>query len=50
MKKMEENELLELALEALRKNLPGQAKIKTVKPLRDPRLRAEYLLLSLIHI
>jgi hypothetical protein len=44
MKKMEENELLELALEALRKNLPGQAKIKTVKPLRDPMLRADYLL------
>jgi hypothetical protein len=41
---MKENELLELALEALRKNLPGQAKIKTVKPLRDPRLRADYLL------
>jgi hypothetical protein len=44
MKQMKENELLELALEALRKNLPGQAKIKTVKPLRDPRLRADYLL------
>lgn len=44
MKRMKENELLELALEALRKNLPGQAKIKTVKPLRDPRLGADYLL------
>jgi hypothetical protein len=44
MKKMKENELLELALEALRKNLPGQAQIKTVKPLRDPRLRVDYLL------
>ncbi len=44
MKKIKENELLELALEALRKNLPGQTKIKTVKPLRDPRLRADYLL------
>jgi hypothetical protein len=44
MEKMKEPELLELALEALRKNLPGQAKIKTVKPLRDPRLRADYLL------
>jgi len=41
---MKENELLELALEALRKNLPGQAKIKTVKPLRNPKLRADYLL------
>ena len=41
---MKENELLELALEALRKNLPGQAQIKTVKPLRDPRLRVDYLL------
>jgi hypothetical protein len=44
MEKMKEPELLELALEALRKNLPGQAKFKTVKPLRDPRLRADYLL------
>jgi hypothetical protein len=41
---MKENELLEIALEALRKNLPGQAKIKTVKPLRDPGLTADYLL------
>jgi hypothetical protein len=31
-------------LEALRKNLPRQAQIKTVKPLRDPRLRVDYLL------
>ena len=44
MEKMKENELLELALEALRNNLPGQAEIKTVKPLRAPRLRADYLL------
>jgi hypothetical protein len=44
MEKMKENELLELALEALRNNLPGQAEIKTVKPFRDPRLRADYLL------
>jgi hypothetical protein len=44
MEKLKENELLELALEALRKNLPGQGKIKTGKPLRDPRLRADYLL------
>jgi hypothetical protein len=44
MEKTKEPELLELALEALRKNLPGQARIKTVKPLRDPRLRADYLL------
>ena len=44
MKKPKENELLELALEALRKNLAGQAEIKTVKPVRDPRLRADYLL------
>jgi hypothetical protein len=41
---MKENELLELALEALRKNLPGQAQIKTVKPLRDPKLLVDYLL------
>jgi hypothetical protein len=44
MEKIKENELLELALEALRNNLPGQAEIKTVKPFRDPRLRADYLL------
>jgi hypothetical protein len=44
MKKVKENQLLELALEALRKNLPTQAQIKAVKPLRDPRLRADYLL------
>jgi hypothetical protein len=44
MEKMKETELLELALEALRKNLPGQAEIKAVKPLRTPRLRADYLL------
>jgi len=44
MEKMKETELLELALEALKKNLPTQAQIKTVKPLRDPRLRVDYLL------
>ncbi len=44
METMKENELLELALEALRNNLPGQAEIKTAKPLRAPRLRADYLL------
>jgi len=44
MEKMKENELMELALEAFRKNLPGQAKIKIVKPLRTPGLRADYLL------
>jgi len=44
MEKVKENELMELALEAFRKNLPGQAKIKTVKPLRTPRLCADYLL------
>ena len=44
MEKMKENELMELALEAFRKNLPGQAKIKTVKPLRTPGLCADYLL------
>jgi len=44
MEKMKENELLELALEALRKNLPGQAETKTIKPLRAPRLRGDYLL------
>ena len=38
MEKMKENELLQLALEALRNNLPGQAEIKTVKPVRDPRV------------
>ena len=40
MKQIEENELLQLALEALRKNLPGQAEIKKV----NPRLRGNYLL------
>ena len=44
MEKMKENEFLQLALEALRNNLPGHAEIKTVKPLRAPRLRADYLL------
>jgi hypothetical protein len=44
MEKTKENELLQLALEALRNNLPGQAKIKTVNPVRDPRVRADYLL------
>jgi len=44
MEKMKEPELVEFALEALKKNLPMQAQIKTVKPLRDPKLRADYLL------
>jgi len=44
MEKTKENELLQLALEALRNNLPGQAEIKTVKPVRNPRFRADYLL------
>jgi len=44
MEIMKERELLEFALEALKKNLPMQAQIKTVKPLRDPKLRADYLL------
>ena len=44
MKKKKENELLQRALEALRKNLPGHAEIKNIKPLRAPRLRADYVL------
>src|SRR4030043_78012 len=44
MEKTKENELLQLALKALRNNLPGQAEIKTVNPVRDPRVRADYLL------
>src|SRR4030042_5811121 len=44
MEKTKENELLQLALEALRNNLPGEAEIKTVNPVRDPRVRADYLL------
>jgi hypothetical protein len=44
MEKAKENELLQLALEALKHNLPEQAEIKTVKPVRDPRVRADYLL------
>ena len=44
MEKTKENELLQLALEALRNNLPGQAEIKTIKPVRDPRVPADYLL------
>src|SRR3990170_2680622 len=44
MEKTKENELLQLALEALRNNLPGQAEIKTVNPVRDPRVRADTLL------
>jgi hypothetical protein len=44
MEKMKENEFLQLALEALRNNLPGHAEIKNIKPLRAPRLRADYLL------
>jgi hypothetical protein len=44
MEKIKENEFLQLALEALRNNLPGHAEIKNIKPLRAPRLRADYLL------
>src|SRR4030066_2455520 len=44
MEKMKENELLQLALEALRNNLPGHAEIKNIKPIRDPKLRVDYLL------
>jgi len=44
MEKMKENEFLQLALEAFRNNLPGHAEIKNIKPLRAPRLRADYLL------
>ena len=44
MEKTKENELLQLALEVLRKNLPGQTEIKTINPVRDPRFCADYLL------
>jgi len=44
MEKTKENELLQLALEALRNNLPGQAEVKVVKPVRDPRFHADFLL------
>jgi hypothetical protein len=44
MEKTKENELLQLALEALKNNLPGQVEIKPVNPVRDPRVRADYLL------
>ena len=44
MEKIKGNEILQLALKALRNNLPGQAEIKTVNPVRDPRVRADYLL------
>jgi hypothetical protein len=44
MEKNKENELLQLALEALRNNLPGQVAIETVEPARDPMLRPDYLL------
>src|SRR4030042_4444876 len=44
MEKIKENEILQLALEALKNNLPGQAEIKTVNPVRDPRVRVDYLL------
>ena len=44
MEKAKENELLQLALEALKNNLPEQAEIKTIRPVRDPRVRADYLL------
>ncbi len=44
MEKTKENELLQFALEALRNNLPGQVEIRTANPVRDPRVRADYLL------
>jgi hypothetical protein len=44
MEKAKENELLQLALEALKNNLPERAEIKTIKPVRDPRVPADYLL------
>jgi len=44
MEKAKENELLQLALEALKHNLPGQAEIKTIKPVRDPKVPADSLL------
>jgi hypothetical protein len=44
METTKENELLQLALEALRNNLPGQAEVKAVKPVRDPRFHADFLL------
>ena len=44
MEKAKENELLQFALEALKNNLPEQAEIKTIKPVRDPRVPADYLL------
>jgi len=44
MEKTKENEVLQLALAALRNNLPGQAEIKTVDPVRNPTVRADYLL------
>jgi hypothetical protein len=44
MQKMKQNEPLQLALEALRKHLPGQAEIKMVKPVPGPGLRTDYLL------
>ncbi len=43
MENIRESELLQLAVEALRNNLPGQAEIKTVNPVRDPRVRADYI-------
>ena len=44
MENIRENELLQLALKALKNNLTGQAEIKTVNPVRDPMVRADYLL------
>lgn len=44
MEKPKENELLQLALKALRNNLPRGAEIKPVNPVHDPRVRADYLL------
>src|SRR4030042_3831367 len=44
MEKAKENEFLQLALEALKNKLPEQAEIKSKKPVRDPRVPADYLL------
>jgi hypothetical protein len=43
MEEMKENELLKLALEALKNNLPGQAGIRMVNPVRDRKVHADYL-------
>ncbi len=44
MEKAKENELLQLALKALRNNLPERAEIKPVNPVHDPRVHTDYLL------